>query len=316
MGAPTQEQQYYAWMNLNDVLNQALIKNGLVAQIHYLKDVASVKVGMFKYKGIEEIPNLTSEILESIILFNNFLCFYNSPVIGLVLCRWISNNIFNEYLRPKTVNLIALNGETIATNVPYEDIILVRDNSMDIIPFIPMVEYIRKIEECDTATFRALKVATLPLVIAGNKRLAKSFNETARKLGASDAFIAGDDMLNEIVKAFDIDVKINPLDIYELKTKYKNECIASLGIYTVEQKKERKIVSEVASQNEYTDSIYMDAKTNRQYFVDELNKRFGTHIELVETKRVIAEIHIEDTVAMSQVNNVGGDNNDIPNNKN
>ena len=206
---------------------------------------------------------------------------------------------FNYYLKPSRVNLLAINGETIATNVPYEDIILVKDNSLDIIPFITMVEYIRKIEQCDTSVFKVLNVAALPLVLAGNKKLANHLNVVAKKIIGGDSFIAGDDTLLDNLKAFDIDLKINPLDIYELKTKYKNECVASLGIYTIEQKKERKIVSEVSSQNEYTDSIYEDMRTQRQYFVDKLNEMYGLDIELIETKRVIAERHIKDTIEMS-----------------
>lgn len=296
--AINQNQAYYDLCNLNSALSQQLIKNGFPNSIHYLKDIASVKVGMFKYKNIEKIPNLTSEILETIVLFNNFLCFYNQPGLGLVLCRYIITSPFNEYLRPESVNLIAINGTTIATNVPYKDIILVRDNSLDIIPFICMIEYIRKIEQCDTSVFKVLNVAALPLVLAGNKKISKQLNEMAKKIIGGDSFIAGDDTLLDNLKAFDIDLKINPLDIYELKTKYKNECVASLGIYTIEQKKERKIVSEVSSQNEYTDSIYEDMRTQRQFFVDKLNKMYGLDIELIETKRVIAERHIQDTVEM------------------
>ena len=176
--------------------------------------------------------------------------------------------------------------------------ILVRDNSLDIIPFITMVEYIRKIEQCDTSVFKVLNVAALPLVLSGNKKIANQLNTIAKKIIGGEAFIAGDDTLLDNLKAFDIDLKINPLDIYELKTKYKNECVASLGIYTIEQKKERKIVSEVSSQNEYTDSIYEDMRTQRQFFVDKLNEMYGLDIELIETKRVIAERHIKDTVEM------------------
>ena len=293
-----QNQEYYAFMNLNSVLNQALIKNGFLNSIHYLKDIASVKVGMFKYKRIEKIPNLTSEILETIILFNNFLCFYEHPQLGIILCRYRTVSPFNEYLKPDFVDLLTIKGDTIATSVPYKDIILVRDNSLDIIPFIPMVEYIRKIEQCDTAVFKSLNVACLPLVVAGNKKVVRQAQEVAKKLGSPEAFMLGDDTLLDQVKAFDIDVRINPLDIYELKTKYKNECVSSLGIYTVEQKKERKIVNEVNSQNEYTDSIYMDAKTVRQEFVNKLNEMYGLDIELVETKRLIAEQHIQDTIDM------------------
>lgn len=310
MGKQTQEQLYYELVNLNDTLSQALLKNGVPGGIHYLKDIASVEVSMFKYKGIEKIPNLTSEILETIIMFNNFLCFYNSPALGVILCRYRTVAPFNEYLKPDYVDLLAINGTTIATMVPYKDIILVRDNSMDIIPFITMVEYIRKIEECDTAVFRALKVATLPLVIAGNKKQANQLNIVAKKVGAPEAFIVGDDQIPEQIKAFDIDVKINPLDIYELKTKYKNECIASLGIYTIEQKKERKIVSEVSSQNEYTDAIYMDKRNVRKEMVDKL-RAWGVDLELVEAKREIAEQHIKDTVEMNNI--VGGNEDDSSN---
>lgn len=296
--AINQNQAYYDLCNLNSTLSQQLIKNGFPNSIHYLKDIASVKVGMFKYENIEKIPNLTSEILESIVLFNNFLCFYKHPALGLILCRYIVCSPFNEYLRPNAVNLVAINGSTLATNVPYKDIILVKDNSLDIIPFITMVEYIRKIEQCDTSVFKVLNVAALPLVLAGNKKISTQLNNMAKKIIGGDSFIAGDDTLLDNLKAFDIDLKINPLDIYELKTKYKNECVASLGIYTIEQKKERKIVSEVSSQNEYTDSIYEDMRTQRQRFVDKLNEMYGLDIKLIETKRVIAERHIKDTVEM------------------
>ena len=258
---------------------------------------------------------MTSEILETIILFNNFLCMYKHPQLGLILCRFRVSGELNEYLKPNYVDLLTIHGDTIATHVPYEDIILVRDNSLDIIPFLPMVEYIRKMEYCDTAVFKALNVACLPLVIAGNKKLATQYNAIAKKLGSPEAFIAGDDTLIDNVKAFDIDIKVNPLDIYELKTKYKNECVSSLGIYTIEQKKERKIVNEVNSQNEYTDSIYMDAKSVRQQMVDMLNKLDNSlQIELIETKRTIAEQHIKDAVEMSAYS-MEGNNNDTDDNR-
>lgn len=293
-----QNQLYYDFMNLNDALSRALIKDGFPNSIHYLKDIASVKVGMFKYKNIEKIPNLTSEIVETIMLFNNFLCFYDVPGVGKLLCRYVIAGELNEYLKPTFVNLLDIHGTTVATGVPYKDLILVRDNSLDIIPFICMVEYIRKIDLCDTSVFKALNVATLPLVITGSKKNVNQANVIAKKLGAPNAFVIGDDSLIDAIKTFDIDIRINPLDIYELKTKYKNECVASLGIYTIEQKKERKIVSEVSSQNEYTDSIYEDMRNQRQSFVDKLNEMYGLDIELIETKRVIAERHIKDTVDM------------------
>lgn len=303
---------YYDFMNINSALSQALIKQGYIGALHDVKDIASVKVSQFKYKNIEKIPDLTSEILECCLMFNFQLCFYNSPSLGWVLCRYVMNSEFNSYLRPVTVNLLSFKGDSIAESVPYKDIILAKDNSMDIIPFLCLIEYIQKLEKVDTAVFKVLNIASLPLALIGNKKLAKQLQETAKKLGNNEAFIAGDESILDTVKGFNIDVPINPLDIYELKTKYKNECLASIGIYSVEQKKERKIVNEVRSQNDYTDRIYMDMKSQRQRFVDMLNKADPSlGIELIETKTMIIDDSVEEdrkrALAMGQVVNKGND---------
>ena len=305
---------YYDFMNPNSALKKALHDNGLLFGLHYVKDICSVQVSKFKYKNIERIPELTSEILETAIMFNFNLCFYNhAPSGGWVLCRYVYSSTYSRYLRPITVTLELLNGQVLATDVPYQDIILVRDNAMDIAPFLTLVEYIQKIEKVDTAVFKALNVATLPLVLAGNRKNAKQLDVTAKKLGCDDAFIVGDDTILDSIKAFDIDVKINPKDIYELKSKYKNECLSSMGIYSVEQKQERKIVSEVASQNDYTDHIYADEKTQRLSFIDELNKRDpNLELELEETYWVNVKDSAKETELMAEAQQ-GGDKDDTKN---
>ena len=298
---------YYDFMNMNSALSQALIKQGYLSQLHYIKDFASLKVSAFKYKNIEKIPNLTSEILECAIMFSYCLCFYKSPAIGWVLCKYVPDNVWNEYQRPITVNLIAFNGKSIATNVPYEDIILAKDNSMDVIPFVCMVEYINKLDAIDTAVLRMCNVASLPLVITGNKRATNNANNTAKKLYGKEMFIIGDDTITDTVKSFNIDLPADPLDIYELKTKYRNELLASLGIYSVEEKKERKIVSEVASQNNYVDGIYQDMLTQRQRLVEQLNKADPSlQIELIESRQEIIDISIENDGKRADATETGG----------
>ena len=290
---------YYDFMNPNSALAMALHKQNMLFGIRYLKDILSTKVSMFRYDNIEKIPGLTSEILELAINFNCMLCFYDSGA-GLGLFRWVPNNLLSPYLKPKTVNIIALNGQPIATNVPYEDIILVRDNACDIIPFIPMVEYITQVQRIDDTIFKILNTLSLPIVIAGNKKLTNQLKETAKKLGSSDPYIVGDDQLVDTVKMFNIDMPINPADIYLLKTKYKNELLASIGIYSVEEKRERKIVSEVASQNDYTDHIYMDMLTQRRQFVDKLNEKYGLNIVLKESYKETVKESVKEALEMAR----------------
>lgn len=303
---------YYDFMNLNSALSQALIKEGYIGNLHYVKDIASVKVSEFKYKNIEKIPELTSEILEMALLFFFQLCVYEVPGIGIGLFRYVTSNVYSRYMKPITVNILTLKGDTVATNVPYQDIIPVRDNSMDIIPFLCMMEYIRKLEKIDTACFKALDVATLPVIISGNKKAAKTLQETAKALGGPGAFIVGDDTMQESVKAFDINVRINPTDIYELKNKYKNECLASIGVYSIEQKRERKLVDEIRSQNDYTERIYWDMKTQRDLFIKKINEKYGLDIELVETRELMMDRTIQE-VEDRAIAQKAGDNNDSTN---
>ena len=304
---------YYAFTNPNSALMMALHERNLPFGIRYLKDILSVKISMFRYKDIEQkIKGLTSEILETALCFNCMLCFYDSGA-GLGLFRYVPSALFSQYMKPTHVNLFALNGDSIATNVPYEDIVVVRDNSADIIPFIPMVEYIMQVQRIDSTIFKVLNTLSLPIVIAGNKKLTNQLKETAKKLGSTDPYIVGDDNLIDSVKAFNIDMPINPADVYLLKTKYRNELLSSIGIYSVEEKRERKIVSEVASQNDYTDHIYMDMLSQRRRMVRELKQKFGLEVEIQESYKETVKETIAEAMAMARAQGVnqGGNNNDV-----
>lgn len=299
---------YYDFMNMNSALSQALIKNGYVANLHYIKDFASLNVSNFRYKNIEKLPNLTSEILECAIMFNYCLCFYKSAALGWILCRYTYANVLNEYLRPKKVNLIALNGKSIANDVPYEDIVLVKDNSMDVIPFICLMEYVSKIDMIDTCILRLCKVAALPVAITGNKRATNNANAIAKKLFGADAFVIGDETITDSVKSFNIDLPISSVELYDLKSKYINEALASIGIYSNQEKKERKVVSEVMAQNNYVDGIYQDKKNQRMRMIEELNKRDSSlELELIESRQEIIDTSIDNDAARAQATEVGGE---------
>ena len=289
---------YYDFMNLNHAVSKALVNGRLPYEIHYVKDIMSTSMSMFKVKNIERIPNLTSQIFEMALMFNFNLCTYKHPALGWILCRYIYGSNFNEYLRPDYVNLVALNGMSIAENVPFKDIVLVRDNSMDIIPFICINEYLAKIHRVEETVFKTLAIASLPIALVANKKMANQLKQVAKNLGNSDPFITGDDSLLDIVKGFNIDVPVSPLDIYELKQKYRNECLSSLGIYSVEEKRERIVTQELVNQNDFTDFVYQDRKMERKRWVDEMNKRDPSlELELIEEYEVKVKENIKDDAA-------------------
>lgn len=300
---------YYDFMNLNEAVKRELVKGGLPwLQFRYIKDMVNTKIGMFEYEG--SLPDkLTSQIIETALMFKSHLCFYNVPGVGVMLGSYVPSSTYNYYWKPDRVNFLALNGITLATDVKFEDIVLVRDNIMDIMPFLVIQEYLQKINDIEDKMFKVLNLASLPAVLTGNKKQANALRATAKNLGYKDPFIVADEGVVDSVKTFDIQLRITPFDVYTVKRKYMNECLSSLGIYAPEEKGERLLVDEIAAQNDYTDFIYTEAKNERARFVKECNEKFGTAIELKETYMINFKQSVEEQRELAKATNVNKENN-------
>ena len=265
---------YYDFMNINSAVKQQMIKGGLpLSYIRYIHDIVNTKISMFKIKNIEKIDGLTDQILFTALMFCNNLCFYKRPGLGWILCYYVTGSKYTFYYRPEKVNLIAFNGARIAEDVPFEELVLVRDNTMDIIPFLVISDYVGKIIEIENTIFKVLKVASLPLALVGPKKMAAQLKAIAKEMGSDKPFICGDDSLPDTLKGFNINVPVQPLDVYELKQKYRNECLSSLGIYSVEEKRERIVTQELVNQNDYTDYVYQGTKMELERCIKEMNKK-------------------------------------------
>lgn len=279
---------YYDFMNINSAVKQHMIKGGLpLSYIRYIHDIVNTKISMFKIKNIEKVDGLTDQILFTALMFCNNLCLYKRPGLGWVLCYYVTGSEYSYYYRPEKVNLIAFNGARIAEDVPYKDIVLVRDNIMDIIPFLVIADYVSKIIEIENTIFKVLKVASLPLALVGPKKMAAQLKVIAKEMGSDKPFICGDDTLPDTLKGFNINVPVQPLDVYELKQKYRNECLSSLGIYSVEEKRERIVTQELVNQNDYTDYVYQGCKMELERMIKEMNEKDSElDWSLVETYEV------------------------------
>lgn len=303
---------YFDWINPASALKQSLIKGDKVVEFHHIKDIVSTKLSQFSYKNIERIPSLTTEILEMALLFSNFLCFYNSPTLGWGLYRYTVSGELDRYLRPIKVNLITLKGTSIGI-VDYKDIIIARDNRLDMPPFFCIYEYLIRLQKIDAVIFKTLDISSLPLVLAGTKKLVNQYKQIVKNLTGGDPIVAADDSLVEAIKAFKIDIPVQPNDTYILKQRYRNECLASIGILSVEDKRERILKGEQMARNSYVDAVYNDMKKQRLQFIEALNKADPSlDIQLEESRVMAVDAEVEETKKLAEANNVnnGGNNND------
>lgn len=273
---------YRDWCNPGYYLKRAM-HDGAMVGFKDIKNLICTTISMARYEDIDQTicPGLTSDIIESALMFKNNLCFVKISTLGWYLCTYIEQGDENPYNHSDKVNINTLNGKSIG-EYSYKDIIIIKDNALDIPTFLTLMEYIQKIQYIEQVENKVLNNTTLPLLLVGNKKQANGLKQIASQLGVPSPYIIGDDTVLDQVRSFDIDVPISPLDIYDLRRKWLNEALSSIGIYSVEEKRERIVTQELVNQNDYTDFVYSARMNYRRNAIQELNKRAGTSIKFVE----------------------------------
>ena len=217
-------------------------------------------------------------------MFNNFLCLWYDKGLGqVILFRYRFGGTYDIYWKPVTVDLLSLSGKSLAIGVPYEDIVIVRDNPSDIIPFVTLNSWLNKILDKEKTLDILMRLVRMPTILVGDKEQAGMLKQLMKKTYEYDGFAVGSKNFKSHVEQFDIRMPVQLSDVYELIEKYKNLALNSMGIYGVDEKRERIVTSEVMANNDFTDFIYTGMYRERQRWVKEANEKWGLNIILHET---------------------------------
>lgn len=283
----------YNFYNLQEYCNKLGI-NYDATYFKWLKDIINTKVSMFKYEGL---PNkLTSQILETSLLFRNYLCFYYDKRLDeVVLCCYKFGGDYDLYYKPVSVDLLTISGRPLAYGVPYDDIILVRDNDMDIIPFLTLNAWIDKVIDAERTLNILIRLVRFPTVISGSKEQATMLKQLLKKNLNYEGFVIGDKQLGEALVQNDIKLPVTLEEMYSIMEKYRNLALCSMGIYGVDNKRERLVQNEITSNNDYVDFVYQGMLNQRKEFIKKANEKWGLNIKLIESydENRKAEIKLE-----------------------
>lgn len=286
---------YYNFMYPEHAARISALKSESLPDFRYIDDIIGTRISMVRYEG-DLPPGLSSTMLEAFLMFRRNLCMVYSQGLDKIVLGYYEYDTseLNEYFRPDTVRVYTLQGNTLLGVYKWEDIVLVRDNPLDIPKIFPILNYLDKIVEIEEDLMVLCDHASLPLVLTGSKKQANALREQAKKFGHKHSFIVGDDTIAENVSAYDIKLTINPLDIYDLKNKYKNELLSSLGIYSVEQKRERIVTQELVNQNDYSDFVYYKGINCRNDWIRGMKEKWGKNVRMIETYDENYESSIEE----------------------
>lgn len=275
------EDQFFNYNNLEAYLNRMqLAYDG--DWLRWVKDLINTKITMFHYDNLPG-KKLTSTIVERALMFNNFLCAWKDPSGEVMMCKWRCGSVYDEYWLPEYVTLYTLTGKPLAYDVPYTDIVLLRDNPMDIVPFLTLNSWIQKIMEKEKTIDSIFDWVSLPVVFAGDKEQVASLKQLMGKSKKRTPFIVATKGYKDHLEQFDLKLPVDLNAVYDIMKKYRGMACASIGIYAVDEKRERIVTAEVQSQNDYVDFVYTGMYNERKRFVEECNARFGTNIVLRET---------------------------------
>ncbi len=274
-------QQYYDYNNLAQYLRRSGFEEMADDWIRWLQSIVGTKLGMFRYEGLPE--DMLSEDVEKALMFNAHLCWYDSPLVGFGLYMYKPSLQSNKYWHPSKVDLITLRGTPIDTNLDFADIVLMKDNMMDIIPYITLSGWLNKILQVEKTLDMTLLWGRMPFVLSGSKEQVNQYKQLIKKAYNFEPFAIGEKGLADSVQQFDIHLPLDPLNLFDLMTKYMDRTVESMGIYSADKKAERLITAEVNAQNDYVDFVYQGMYNQRKDSIAKANSKFGKSLTLIET---------------------------------
>lgn len=277
----TDAQAYYAMTNLqNNFAKQNIDMSP--DWLRWVSAIMNTKIGEFQYDNYPA-KDLTSEITEMALMYDSNLCYYNSPLVGFGLYKWMGNRRSTKYFKPETVNLLTLSGMSIDQNVPFSDVVEVRDTTMNIPPFITLCSWLQKIQTIERTLEMELLWARMPFVLTGPKEAVNQFRQLIKKAYNFEPFAIGEKGIVESMTQYDVKTPIDPSALFDLMSKYMDKTVEAIGIYSADKKAERLITAEVNAQNDYVDFVYNNMYNERKRAVREANEKWGYNIVLRET---------------------------------
>lgn len=259
-----------------------------------LRDYIDKGTAMFYYDNLPE--NLTSRTIELALLYRPNICFWYSKALDrVILCQYIFDNIFDEYMQPLSVNLLAFNGVHLANNVPWHDIVPIRDNVMGIPYIFPLIERVRKVETAEKTFDIVMLMLRFGVAFeCESKESAQQLKAICKKvMDFEPAIFASKSKVLDKIHNMDIHPTCDVNELFLTIQNMLKLTYNSIGIYGDVSKKERLLKDEVANQNEFVDITYHERLQARQHAIDEVNKKWGTNIVLRELKDDIKERNIE-----------------------
>ena len=244
----------------------------------------------------ENLPNgIESRYIEEMLYDNGECAMFDHPDLGLCVLRSSSRENLNIYGEPTKLSLTGFNEHR---TVMMDECVRIMNNDLAL-PTLPnIVYYARRMAEIDDIIMQNLRQQRVPYLFATDENNSFSLKSLYDRMYQGEPAIFID---KEMLKGEPENIMVLPTQAPYLvdklqiqKQEMERELLTFLGINNTLEKKERLLVDETNSNNQFIKMASDIGFKQRQLACEQLNEMFGLNVRVVETQDEMQEEVMDD----------------------
>ena len=243
-----------------------------------------------RYKW-ENLPNgIESRYIEQMLYDNGECAMFDHPDLGLCVLRSSSRENLNIYGEPTKLTVTGFNEHR---TVMMDECVRILNNDLGLPTLEHIVYYARRMAEIDDIIMQNLRQQRVPYLFATDENNALSMKTLYNRIYQGEPAIFID---KEMLKGEPENIMVIPtlapylVDKLQIqKQEMERELLTFLGINNTLEKKERLIVDETNSNNQFIKMASDIGFKQRQLACQQMNEMFGLNIRVIETQDEMKE---------------------------
>ena len=238
-----------------------------------------------RYKW-ENLPNgIESRYIEQMLFDNGECALFDHPDLGLCVLRSSSRENLNIYGEPTKLSLTGFNEHR---TVMIDECVRIMNNDLALPTLPDILYYARRMAEIDDIIMQNLRQQRVPYLFATDETNSFSMKSLYDRMYQGEPAIFID---KEMLKGEPENIMVIPttapylVDKLQIqKQEMERELLTFLGINNTLEKKERLLVDETNSNNQFIKMASDIGFKQRQLACEQINEMFGLNVRVVETQ--------------------------------
>ena len=256
------------------------------------KKYMNYALDVFRWEGLPE--GMESRFIEKQLYEHGECFFYNNKAMGLVCLPCYDTNQMNIYGEYDTGRVVSANS-LINEMVNYKkDGVHIWNNDLREPTKGYIIDYSHKMTQTELAIKMNIHQQKFPYFIACNKKNELTWKNMYEKIALGEPAVFHSDLIDlSSLQVMPTQAPYVADKLNQYRFELEREILTFLGINNNFEKKERVIVDEVNSNNEFISRNIEVMYKHRQMACEKINKMFGLNVKVVRVTEIVEEEMME-----------------------